>query len=176
VRDEPLERAFERREPTAYETAYQRFGPRLRTVALRVLRDREQSNECVHDVFLQLWRSGGYSSRRGALEAFLAACVRNRALMQLRTAARGRSSLERMGPPRTEYTLEDDPIERARIERALAQLSDGQADVVALAYYRGLTLAEVAAELSIPLGTVKTRLSAALRALRRTLVESADGI
>ena len=175
MRDELLERAFERREAVAYETAYRRFGPRLRTIALRVLQDREASSECVHDAFLQLWQRGGYSERRGALEAFLAVCVRNRALMQLRSRARGRSALERLAPP-SDYVLEDDPIERMRIDRALARLTEGQGQVVELAYYRGLTLAEVAVELSVPLGTVKTRLSAALRALRRALAESSDGI
>lgn len=174
MRDELLERAFERRDATAYETAYQRFGPRLRTIALRVLREPETSSECVQDVFLHLWRRGGYSVRRGGLEAFLAVCVRNRALMEVRSSARARSSLERLKPGPEVYVLEEDPIERVRIERAISQLSEGQADVVALAYYRGLTLAEVAAELAIPLGTVKTRLSAALRALRRSLVEGFD--
>lgn len=175
VRDELLERAFERRDATAFEIAYRRFGPRLRTIALRVLQEPESSSECVHDVFLQLWRRGGYCASRGALDAFLAVCVRNRALMHVRSSARSRSTLERLKPPREEYALEEDPVERARIERAISQLTNGQADVVTLAYYRGLTLAEVATELAIPLGTVKTRLSAALRALRRSLVESPNG-
>jgi RNA polymerase sigma-70 factor, ECF subfamily len=175
VRDEVLERAFERRDAAAYESAYRRFGPRLRTVALRVLQEPEASSECVQEVFLQLWRRGGYLARRGALEAFLAVCVRNRALMQARSTARARSSLERLKLPNETYVMEDDPIERTRIESAISQLTSGQADVVALAYYRGLTLGEVAAELAVPLGTVKARLSAALRSLRRSLVESAHG-
>lgn len=83
--------------------------------------------------------------------------------------------MERLASPR-EYTIETDPIESKRIDRALSQLSGGQAEVVELAYYRGFTLAEVAAELVLPIGTVKTRLSAALRALRRRLLEKADAI
>lgn len=174
MRDEVLERAFERRDAAAYERAYQRFGPRLYTAALRVLANREPARECVHDVFLQLWRSGGYSARRGGLEAFLVVCVRNRALMLVRSSARGSSALQKLETP-SQYDLEDDVVERARIDRAVSELSGAQAEVVELAYYRGLTLAEVAAELAIPLGTVKTRLSAALRALRSTLVENPDG-
>ncbi|HEY6485070.1 MAG TPA: sigma-70 family RNA polymerase sigma factor [Candidatus Cybelea sp.] len=173
VRDEPLEFAFERRDTAAYETAYARFGGRLYATALRLLRDAETARECVHDVFLHVWhRESAYSAARGSLEAFLVTCVRNRALMQLRSSARGRESVKRLDPP-GEYTLEDDPIERERIGKALAALTKDQADVVQLAYYRGMTLAEVAAHLAIPLGTVKTRLSAALRALRRSLIPQA---
>lgn len=176
MRDESLEHAFERAEAVAYETAYGRFGSRMYTTALRLLRDREAARECVHDVFLQLWRRReAYAAVRGSLEAFLVVCVRNRALMQLRGAARGRNALARLDSPQA-YALENDPIERARIDRALSQLSEGQADVVQRAYYRGMTLSEVAADLAISVGTVKTRLSAALRALRRSLVvEVADG-
>ena len=170
MRDELLERGFEQRSASAYEAAYRRFRPRLVAIALRVLGDPGAAAECVHDVFLQLWRSGGYSAVRGSLQAFLAVCVRNRALMQLRSKQRGRSALERVDRVHA-YTLEDDPIERARIQRALGRLPDGQADVIELAYYRGLTLTEVATELSMPIGTVKTRLSAALRALRQLLAE-----
>jgi RNA polymerase sigma-70 factor, ECF subfamily len=175
VRDEPLERAFERRDAVGYEMAYHRFGARLHAVALRALHDPESAGECVHDVFLKLWKSGSYARGRGSLEAFLVVCVRNRALMHLRSTARARSSLARLEPPGA-YTIEEDPIERARIERAVSRLTDGQGDVVELAYYRGLTLSEVARELAIPIGTVKARLSAALRALRRSLVEGADGV
>jgi RNA polymerase sigma-70 factor, ECF subfamily len=174
VRDEPLDRAFERRDAAAYETAYQRFGDRLYTTALRLLRDPESARECVHDVFLHLWRrANAYAVARGGLEAFLVACVRNRALMQLRGNARGRASLERLGAPQA-YTLEDDPIERERIAAALGRLTEDQAAVVQRAYYRGFTLSEVAADLAIPLGTVKTRLSAALQTLRRSLVPEAS--
>ena len=177
MRDEPLERAFERHDAAAYETAYHRFGPRMYTSALRLLREPESARECVHDVFLHLWHRGtGYTAARGSLEAFLVVCARNRALMQLRSSARGRKSLERLDAP-AQYVMEDDPIERQRIDRAIAQLTNDQADVVNLAYFRGFTLSEVAENLAIPIGTVKTRLSAALRNLRRSLIpEAGNGI
>jgi RNA polymerase sigma-70 factor (ECF subfamily) len=177
LRDEPLEREFERRDAAAYETAYQRFGDRMYTTALRLLRDPEAARECVHDVFLHVWHRGtAYSAQRGSLEAFLVTCARNRALMQLRSSARGRESFKRLEPP-GQYTFEDDPIERERIGKALATLTKDQSNVVQLAYYRGMTLTEVASDLAIPVGTVKTRLSAALRSLRRSLVpEAADGV
>lgn len=176
MRDEALEGAFERRDAAAYETAFARFGPRLFTTALRVLGEPEAARECVHDVFLQLWRRvDAYAAARGSLEAFLVVCVRNQALMLVRRRTRASVALRRLDPP-LPYTFEADPIERDRIARAVAQLPATQAAVVQLAYYRGLTLREVARELALPIGTVKTRLSAALRALRQSLLpEAPDG-
>ncbi len=123
---------------------------------------------------MNLWRRRtAYAAARGSLEAFLATCVRNAALTQLRGRSRREAATARLDPPNP-YVMEEDPIERERIERALSQLSPGQADVIRLAYYRGSTLAEVATDLAIPVGTVKGRLSAALRALRRSLIPEAS--
>ena len=170
MREEWLGHAFARRDSAAYETAYRRYGARMHATALRLLRDRDAAQECVHDVFTHLWRRGtAYAPGRGTLEAFLVTCARNRALERLRDAVRGRAAIEKMDVPE-EYVLEEDPIERERIARAISQLTEGQAAVVQLAYYRAMTLTEVAAQLQIPVGTVKARLSAALRALRRSLI------
>jgi RNA polymerase sigma-70 factor, ECF subfamily len=174
VRDESLEDGFARRSAAAYDAAYDSFGAQMFSSALRLLQDPEAARECVQDVFLQLWQRGNaYIPLRGSLEAFLVTCARNRALMQLRSASRARENLRRM-EARSEYTLEEDPIERQRVNGAIAQLTQGQAEVVRLAYYRAMTLTEVATELAIPVGTVKGRLSAALRALRRSLATGND--
>jgi RNA polymerase sigma-70 factor (ECF subfamily) len=176
VRDASLEDGFARRDAVAYEAAYRSFGARMHATAFRLLRDREGAHECVHDVFLHLWRHrSGYVRARGSLEAFLVTCVRNAALTQLRSGNRRLKMISKLETAE-EYVMEEDPIERERIARALAQLSEGQADVVERAYYGGMTLSEVATELSIPIGTVKGRLSSALRALRRSLIpETSDG-
>ena len=170
MRDGSLEERFSRREATAYEAAFLAFGARMQTTALRILRDPDAARECVQEVFEGLWRRGhSYSPARGALEPFLVTCARNAALTSLRAGRRRRQTEQHLDVD-DRYTMEEDPIERERVARALAQLTEGQADVVQLAYYKGMTLSEVATELAIPIGTVKGRLSAALRALRRTLV------
>ncbi|MBV8066509.1 MAG: sigma-70 family RNA polymerase sigma factor [Candidatus Eremiobacteraeota bacterium] len=176
VRDESLETSFARRDADAYETAYRCFGARMHATALRLLDDRDAAAECVHDVFLHLWRrQNAYVAARGSLEAFLVTCARNRALTHVREHARRRHTAARLAVD-TQYVIEVDPIERERIARALARLTEGQAAVVALAYYRGMPLSEVALQLGIPIGTVKGRLSAALQSLRKLLVlETSNG-
>lgn len=171
MRDERLERAFAQRDPWAYETAYRLMGARLAATAMRVLRAPEASADCVHDVFLRLWRRGSaYTTERGSLEAYLVTCVRNEALARVRNDAR-RAELRALVPTVAAYEYDEDPLERDRIAEAIAALSVEQAETVRLAYFRGLTLAEIAADLGAPLGTVKSRISAALRALRRRLIE-----
>jgi RNA polymerase sigma-70 factor (ECF subfamily) len=128
------------------------------------------ARECVHDVLLHLWkRKGAYDRRRGALEAFLVTCTRNQALTMMRNNLRQQRLLERLDPPQ-EYIMEDDPIEKERVMRALSRLPLEQAEAVRLAYYRGFTLAQAAAECNVPLGTIKSRISSALRNLRTSLV------
>jgi RNA polymerase sigma-70 factor, ECF subfamily len=169
VRDDTLEAAFARREAAAYERAYEQFGSRMYTTALRILRDRELSRECVQDVLLRLWRKGtAYSPARGSLEAFLVVCVRNDALAHVRDDARRRSIIAEQSPP-SESTLDPDPFEHMQVTQALSTLSEAQAEAIQLAYYRGMTHTQIAAALKQPVGTIKSRISTALRTLREAL-------
>jgi RNA polymerase sigma-70 factor, ECF subfamily len=175
MRDAALERAFAERQSWAYEAAYRRFGARMYTSALRLLRDRGAAQDCVHDVMLHLWKRGdAYQTGRGALEAFLVVCTRNTALQRLRSSQRQSQLAQRSASDDMVDEIAHDPIERERIAHAIAELTPPQAQTIELAYYRGMTHAEIADDLGEPVGTVKSRLSAALRALRRSLV-TADG-
>jgi len=125
---------------------------------------------------LHLWKRGdAYSAARGALEAFLVVCARNSALQRLRSTER-QSQLARSNA--NEDTVDEiapDPIEAQRIARAIAGLTPTQAQTIDLAYFKCMTHAEIAQNLGEPIGTVKSRVASALRALRRTLVVGADG-
>ncbi len=175
VRDTALEQAFSRREAPAYDAAYRRFGARLYATALRILREQPAAQDCVQDVLLRLWQRGGaYTPDRGSLEAFLVVCVRNEALTRLRDAAR-RAGAERKIIPVDDYEMENDPIERQRIAHAVQALTPLQRQTIEYAYFRAMTLSETATALEKPLGTVKSHLSAALRALRVALIDERAG-
>lgn len=172
-RDEVLEAAFGRGDASAFDRAYERFSGRMYGVALRVLCDTSLARECVHDVFLHLWKQRtAYSPKRGSLEAFLLVCARNAALTRVRDDARRRVLLASQ-PPEPPVSTDADPLEHAHIEAALAHLTAPQATLIRKAYYAQKTLAEIAAESGEPLGTIKSRLSSALRALRSMLYEEA---
>ncbi len=171
MRDSALERAFAERQSWAYEAAYRRFGARMYTTALRVLSDRLAAQDCVHEVMLHLWKRGdAYQAERGALEAFLVTCARNRALEGLRSAGRQSDAMRRAATSEESEELMPDPIERERIARAIDALPQAQAQTIQCAYFKGMTLAEIASALGEPVGTIKSRLSAALRTLRGSLV------
>ena len=171
-----MERGFAQRETWAFEAAYRSYARLLMGAAYGVLRDAPAAEDCVHDVIARLWQRGhAYRRERGALSTFLAMCVRNEALSRARRDA-NRIEIERkLAPTETQIGRVDDPFERERIARALATLSEEQRVVLMLSYERGLTHAEIARELNAPLGTVKSRLSSALRNLRAIFVRE-EGI
>jgi RNA polymerase sigma-70 factor, ECF subfamily len=171
MRDPALERAFAESQSWAYEAAYRRYGARMLAAALRVLGDRDAASDCVHDVLLRLWSIGdAYDVTRGSLEGFLVTCARNRALERVRSAQRLSAAALRAVPEHEDDEAFPDPIEQERIARAIASLPPAQAQAIELAYYRGMTHAEIASDLDTPVGTVKSRINAALRSLRLWLV------
>ncbi|MBV8367452.1 MAG: RNA polymerase sigma factor [Candidatus Eremiobacteraeota bacterium] len=156
----------------AFDRAYRAYAPRLRAVAFAVLHDRDAAEDAVHGALMRVWGAGTYRPERGALLPFLIACVRREALDTLRGTKRRhlrevRASADE--PVTFDETAALDPIEARRVKRALDALPESQRDVIVRAYYNHRTLAEVASETSIPLGTVKSRLAAALRTLHTAL-------
>jgi RNA polymerase sigma-70 factor, ECF subfamily len=172
----------------ALSELYDRHRVLLFSLALRVLRDRAEAEEILHDVFLQAWRgAGGYDPGRGAVPAWLITLTRSRAIDRLRSRARRDVAMAaaagELSPARSAAPPAEDPAERLetlakrrRIESALRALSPQQRDAIELAYYGGLSHTEVAAKLGEPLGTVKTRIRQALMTLRERLVRGFDAV
>lgn len=163
----------------ALRELYERYGRMIYAVAYGLLRDGQLAEECVQDVFVELWRHAErYDPRRGRLAGWLCAIARNRAI----DLARARS--RRVLPPEALANDEAEPdtaslvarAERAaRVVEALAALPAAQLEVVQLLYFEGLSQSEVAARLGLPLGTVKSRLRLALERLRPLAVDLQGG-
>jgi RNA polymerase sigma-70 factor (ECF subfamily) len=158
----------------AFEEAYRAHAARLRAVAFHVLHDRDGAEDAVHGALMRVWTAGAYHPDRGPLLPYLIACVRRESLDMLRGQQRRHLREVRAGRDATESVDETaalDPIEARRVARALERLSDVQRDVIVRAYYGYRTLAEVARDTNLPLGTVKSRLAAGLRRLHTELTE-----
>ena len=158
----------------AFETAYRAHAARLRAVAFDVLRNRDAAEDAVHGALMRVWSTGGYRPERGALLPYLIACVRREALDAIRGAKRRHLREVRAGadvPSAVDEIAALDPLEARRVARALERISAVQRDVIVRAYYGHRTLAEVAQDTNLPLGTVKSRLAAALRSLHSELTE-----
>ncbi len=158
---------------------YDLYGRRAYGLALRVLRDETLAENAVQDAFLTVWRSAAdYRPERGAPSTWILTIVHRRAVDIVRREKRRRVDLvEEFEEPAGDATEETvlARAEGARIRRALAQLAPAQRRLLELAYYGGFTQSEIAVELDLPLGTVKSLTFTALSRLR-SLLEGGEGI
>ena len=154
---------------------YRRYAGELFGFAASALGDREQAEEVVQDVFAQLWRHAGeYDQRRASVRTWLYAIARNRIVDAHRRAAARPRRAEEEDSLDSAAELDaalDQAVLRWQITAALARLSPAHREVIRLAHYGGLTMREIAERMGIPLGTVKSRTSYALRSLRLILDE-----
>ena len=162
-------------EEGALSALYDRYAGMLFAMLVRILKDTSAAEEVLQDLFLQLWRGASrFDSGRGSLPAWLLVIGRNRALSRLRRRER-REILE----DPEEFSLESVPSagdledEAARtqlmqrLRGAMATLPPEQKEALELAYFEGMTQTEIAARTGSPLGTVKSRVRAAMQSLKR---------
>jgi RNA polymerase sigma-70 factor, ECF subfamily len=136
-------------------------------VATRILRNHEDAQDVVQTVFVQVWRQADrYDSTRGSPGSWLSAIARTRALDCLRRRRSRREEASELVP---EAATRPPIVERLTARQALAGLSVGQRLPLTLAYYEGLTQVEIAQRVGAPLGTIKSRMRAALIQLREAL-------
>ena len=162
---------------------YDRFGGMAYSLACAIVGEHADAEEVVADAFAQIWRSAaGFDPARGSVAAWIATITRTRALDLVRSRKRRARVLEDAAVVTDEGetlvlapTLEaaDRGAElsetSAIVQRSLAELSAPQRRGIELAYFGGFSQSEIAAQLSEPLGTVKTRMRAALEKLRQSL-------
>jgi RNA polymerase sigma-70 factor (ECF subfamily) len=179
--DLELHRRILGRDPAAFEAMYRRYGGVAYGLGLRVTGQATLAQDVVHDSFMALWRAPeAYDPSRGPFRTFFLSLVHHRAVDTVRREERLRRRTERALNP--SEVADEDVAEgiveeawlaarRGEVRRALGSLPAEQKSVVEMAYFGGYTQAQVAEELGIPLGTVKTRTLAAMRKLRKALQE-----
>ena len=173
--DGELLRRVASRDGRAFETLYHRYARPVYALALRRLGNRESAEEAVQETFTAVWRSAGsFRRERGTASSWLYAIARNAVV------DRFRAQPEPVAEPPEQIADEAGPADRAehawlawRVHRALEELPERERRVLELAYWQELSQSEVAEQLEIPLGTVKTRTRSALARLARMLEEEA---
>jgi RNA polymerase sigma-70 factor (ECF subfamily) len=155
----------------AVRALYSRFGRPVYSLGLRLLGTREAAEELTQDVFLTAWRKAArFDPARGRLSTWLMTIAHNLAVDRLRRetgVSRPILVLVDEVPDVPGVDEESVLMERDAALRALGSLSDAERRLLARAYFRGLTAREIAEADGIPLGTVKTRLRAALIKVRK---------
>jgi RNA polymerase sigma-70 factor, ECF subfamily len=171
--DAALMRRIADKDETALAVVYDRYARLVYSVALRVLRNTDLAEEVSQDIFYQLWRTAfAFNPSRGSLSGWLLVCARNRAISQLRGRAFEPAAELREHVDVLNVNLEDDLAQAQQISRvraALEKLQPAQRQALELAYFEGLTHTEIARRTGEPLGTVKTRLRAAVEFLKKAL-------
>jgi RNA polymerase sigma-70 factor (ECF subfamily) len=164
-------------DPSALEVLYDRYAGLVYGLALAALRNPEDAQDLTQEIFLSLYRqAGSYDAARGALGSFLTAMTRSRAIDRLRARSRKVRLLRNLEHRELPAAKPFSPLERIslaqcseRVRAALAELPESQRRVLELAYYRGLSQSEIAADLDASLGTVKSWARRGLRSLENAL-------
>ena len=162
----------------ALGTLYERHAGRLFAVLLKVLGERAEAEDLLHDVFLEAFRrANDYSPARGTVSAWLALRARSRALDRRRSAPRARSVTLDAGdlPERDDPAADPGRIhDQKRLGDAFSVLSAEEREVILLGYFEGLSSSDMAERLGKPIGTVKSRTRSALEKLREVLARDAQ--
>jgi RNA polymerase sigma factor (sigma-70 family) len=160
----------------ALRIVYQDTSAKLFGVCLRILNDRSEAEDVLQEVYLTVWRkAGSFDPTRASPITWLVAIARNRAIDRLRAGAAGR----RMEPIESAEGVQDpapgalDVVaagqEHARLAGCMGELEVRQAAAIRAAFLDGNTYEELAARMSVPLGTMKSWIRRGLLKLRACL-------
>jgi len=157
---------------------YTSYGGALFGVVLRIVQSRELAEQVLQDTFLKAWRNGAsYDASKGRLFTWLLNIARNTAIDATRTAYfqhyRKTDSLDNLVAAPGGQALNPDHL---GVQDAVNRLEEKYKVLINLIYFKGYTQEEVAEEVGIPLGTVKTRLRYAMVELRKVFGENHTGL
>jgi len=165
------------RDDRALASLYDATCARVFALVRRIVRSEALADEVVEDAYFQVWRQAArFSPGRGPAMAWLLTMARSRAIDALRNEARAQheplneEQWARPGEPTPGCDeLVDSGRHHAELHRALMLLGAQPRQMVSLSFFRGLTHEEIASQMALPLGTVKSQIRRALLTLRKAL-------
>ncbi len=176
--DEALLALAAREDEEALAQLYDRYSRVAYGLALRIVRDPALAEDALQEAFVTVWRTAGsFRADRAKPSTWILTLVHRRAVDVVRREERRRAApLEAVEEPEETGLATDEEVQladrRRLVQEALRQLPDEQREALELAYYGGLTQSELAERLSVPLGTIKSRMFTGLRRLRDLLAEA----
>jgi RNA polymerase sigma-70 factor (ECF subfamily) len=160
-------------EAQALTELYDESGTLVFSIASRILSNRADAEEITFDVYAYVWQSASRFDRsRGSVTTWLVMLTRSRALDRLRSISLRKTQTERGSNgnlPNISHALTFETSKHDSVMNALAQLEPADRELMHLVFYSGLSHSELAAKQGLPLGTVKTRVRAALGRLRKLM-------
>ncbi len=174
--DIDLMKRIHRHDQQAFRLLYQQHGKAAYSLAYRVLQNSTQAEEVTQDAFMKVWQQQTrWDPEKGQLRSWLLTITHFTAIDRLRRERRQPNlhpesieDMEEVLSSRSDALWQDDTVLRMLIR----QLPAEQMALIDLAFFRGMSHSEIAAETHLPLGTVKTRLRSGLQRLRELWVET----
>lgn len=174
------------REKRAMTELYDRYSGMVYGLALRITGSPTDASEVVQEVYAQVWRQAElYEPLRSSVASWLCMIARTRALDLTRARARRPSLLAEdpalESPAESSDAVQPSPEQAflgseaaSRLKQAFVHLSEPERRMLQLAYYEDMSHSEIAASTGLPLGTVKTHISRAVKKLKG-LLETSGG-
>ena len=162
------------RDEMSLRILYDHYSAALYGVILRIVTDKETAEDVLQESFIKIWNNAAaYDPAKGRLYTWLLNIARNTAIDKTRS-----KSFRKEGQVRSiedfVYTVDKQhnnstPVDHIGLRKFVDELKPEQRQLIDLLYFGGYTQSEAAEELNLPLGTIKTRIKAALNRLREIL-------
>jgi len=160
----------------AFSELYDEVSRRVFGLVKRLLVDHSQSEEVTQEIFLEIWQSASrFDPNKGGASTWILTMAHRRAVDRVRASQSSRDRDIRIGirDRDSEYDHVSESVEvkfeHERVERAMERLTELQRQAITLSYYGGYTNSEVSEMLSVPIGTIKTRIRDGMIRLRDEL-------
>ena len=173
VSESVLIEKLNQRNQQAFQWLYDQYSPALYGVVLRIIRDDEQAQDLLQDIFVKIWKNlEAYDASKGRLFTWMLNVARNTAIDALRARKTQPSGAIRTDEDNVhiidrQHNTEQPNPDYIGMKDVVNQLRPERKQLIDLVYFGGYTHEEAAQELNLPLGTVKTRVRAALQELKQ---------
>src|SRR5438876_2253469 len=183
--DFELMKAIQAEEPEALSQLYDRYSGILKALILRVIHNEAEADDLLQEVFMEIWNQAkNFSAKKGKPLGWIVTLARRRAIdglrkkqAYLRAEERLQQETEQQPEAWVHNSTEEEILDgdrRILIQRVIGMLPPPQHQAIELAFFRGMSQREIAANTNTPLGTVKTRLELGLKKIYDGLKELRD--
>ncbi len=178
ISEEELVALLRDKDERGFTILYNNYSSALYGVLNKIVQSNNDASDLLQDTFLKIWKNiGNYDSSKGSIFTWMMNIARNLAIDKVRSVDFRDTSQNVSMEDKVLYQIDNEyqteqDVDGIGLKKVVDKLKPEYKQLIDLVYYQGYTQAEVAEEYGIPLGTVKTRIKAAVSTLRNLLQTS----